>query len=67
MAPLFKAGIYIMKYFIEPLLLRVAENDGGYWTVCMRLLEEAGAVEGVVQLLEHATSVLSEADDVLVM
>ncbi len=34
--------------------------------MCMRLLEEAGSREGVVSLLEHATSVLDEKDDVLV-
>ena len=32
----------------------------------MRLLEEAGSREGVVSLLEHATSILDEKDDVLV-
>ena len=47
--------------------MRVSENDGGYWTVCMRSLEEASAHEGVVQLLEHATSVLKHKDDVLVI
>ena len=46
--------------------MKVAEVEGGYWTVCMRLFEESSALEALVQLLEHATTVMDEKDAVMV-